>query len=73
MKRNSKTKKNHGITKNEVFWVLFCAIVFISGWGISYFFGCSPREQGIFGSLGALIAFLCLAIGIWRMMKKEKL
>lgn len=68
-----ETKKEHNITRSEAFLGVFCMIIWFSGWTISYFIGFSPRDQFIFFCLSFLVAVSFLAIGIWWMMRREKL
>jgi protein-S-isoprenylcysteine O-methyltransferase Ste14 len=62
----------HKITKEQAFLGLCCAIFPAGGLGLAYAFKFSFLWEIIMTFLGFLVATTALALGIWKMMKKEK-
>jgi hypothetical protein len=63
----------HKITKEQAFLGLCCAIFPAGGLGLAYALKFSFLGKTIITFLGFLVAIIALALGIRRMMKKEKL
>lgn len=70
--RRVEEKDRCELTKEQILLSLSCAIFPMSGYGLARFvFGYSFQGQIVLTSLGFLIAVFILAIGIWRMGKKD--